>query len=315
MPQVSVILPCYNARDTVAETIRSVYAQDHKNIELILVDDGSTDGTGEVLRELVADHPQTRIITTENRGVYSARNTALAACNGDFIAFIDADDVWFPDKISRQLACLAEAPAAGMCHTAATKIDGNGIPFGTLEIQEAYQGNCFLTLLRQNGIILSSAMIRRAVLEKVHGFDDSFRSVADWEFWIRVSQDFAFAALAAPLLNYRYHPGNMSRNIPQIALNHARIIAKSRYAFGGQGPEIDKALREAEYRMNLIYGRAHVVRGDRRLGRRMLFCALCQGPLTVFLLKSFLRGIIPRALDRMLHRSHGLHSHEDAAPT
>jgi glycosyltransferase involved in cell wall biosynthesis len=126
-PLVSVIIPCYNAAHFVAETIRSVAAQSYSNWELILIDDGSSDNTVEVIQPFLEDR-RIRFHTQKNQGVSAARNNGAAFARGDFIAFLDSDDVWLPEKLHRQLDVFRKYPAAGICGSGYIEIDAGSKP-------------------------------------------------------------------------------------------------------------------------------------------------------------------------------------------
>src|SRR3954453_20694089 len=126
-PLISVVIPAGNAQDTLDQTLASAAAQTHTNIEIVIVDDGSMDSTGRIARELCAQDPRARLIRQENAGLAAARNAAIAVAQGEFIAPLDADDLWHPQKLERQLACFRRAEVeVGLVYCWSRIIDEHG---------------------------------------------------------------------------------------------------------------------------------------------------------------------------------------------
>jgi glycosyltransferase involved in cell wall biosynthesis len=187
MPLVSVIIPAYNARQYLGEAIRSVLAQTLTDHELIVIDDGSKDGTGDWVRETF---PAVRCITQPNGGVSSARNKGLSLATGEFVAFLDADDTWHPDKLRLQVALMRQYPEALLCRTdivetplsdpppALMGSDGATIPHS---LNERFFDS-FLTPYFST----STVMIRRSALADAGGFDTGLKIAEDIDLYLRV---------------------------------------------------------------------------------------------------------------------------------
>src|SRR5262249_15019068 len=134
VPEVSVVVPAYNAERTLRETLDSVLGQTLQDFEVLVVDDGSSDATAAVARD--AGDPRVRVLSVPNGGVARARNLGIQEANGDLIAFLDADDLWRPRKLERQVEALEARPRAGMSFTAALRIDADGDPLGPMPVRE-----------------------------------------------------------------------------------------------------------------------------------------------------------------------------------
>ncbi|WP_051463184.1 glycosyltransferase family 2 protein [Deferrisoma camini] len=185
-PLVSVVIPCFNAARYVAETLSSVLAQTYPRLEVIVVDDGSTDGTLDVLhsfREAV-----TVVRHDRNRGVAAARNTGAGLARGEFLAFVDADDLWTPQKLTRQIEAASEPDVVLLVHTDLGYIDETGAPHPRpWPMWTTADGDCFAELLRSNGVAASAALVRRPAFERCGGFEEGLRGTEDYHLWLRLT--------------------------------------------------------------------------------------------------------------------------------
>ena len=209
MAAVSVVIPAYNAESTLAETLASVLAQTFADFELLVVDDGSTDHTAMVA--LSVRDRRVRLITTANGGVSRARNRAVAEAKGSFVAFLDADDLWLPQKLERQMQLLGERPDVGLCVTRAIRIDARSRPTGQMPILDEADDYTEALLFRSSiagGV--SAAVIRRDLLELVGGFEPGQRQCEDWDLWLRLSLRTAIGVVPDSLVLQRVHAGNAS---------------------------------------------------------------------------------------------------------
>ena len=212
MPQVSVVIPAYNAAATLRQTLATVAEQTHADLEIVVVDDGSTDDTASLARD--AGDERLRVISVSNGGVARARNHGIEEARGDFVAFLDADDLWRPAKLERQVEVLAAHPDVGMCFAGAERIDEHE---RTVEVIPAYEYADWCEALLLYSVVVSgscsSGMVRRELALEAGGFDPAFSQTADWDFWLRLSRITRFAPVSEPLVMYRTHAGNMSSNI------------------------------------------------------------------------------------------------------
>jgi glycosyltransferase involved in cell wall biosynthesis len=224
-PQVSVVIPAFNAQDTIADTLGSALAQTVPEIEVLVVDDGSSDATAQIAGG--TGDERVRVISTANAGVARARNRGIAEARGAFIAFLDADDLWRVNKLERQLAMLREQPETGVCFTGALRVNGDGRIIEPIPARN-YDDVCAALLLKANIVSggSSSALVRAAAAREVGGFDPEFSQCADWEYWLRLSLATKFAAVPESLVLYRTHPGNMSSDIPLLERDTFGVLDK-----------------------------------------------------------------------------------------
>ena len=207
-PTVSVVIPAYNSEAFIAEAIESVFAQTVAADEIIVVDDGSTARTADVLQRFGS---RVRLIRQANKGPSAARNRGAAAARGTWLAFIDADDTWLPTKLQRQLE-IASADDVKMVYTDRFNIGDKGaLPDVQSQVQRLYRGDVFLDLLQEgNHISLSSVLIDTQLFQTLGGFAEHIRSGEDWDLWIRLAERHRIGVVEEPLLRYRFHATNSS---------------------------------------------------------------------------------------------------------
>lgn len=214
-PRVSVVIPNYNCARFLPETLESVFTQTCQDIEVIVVDDGSTDGS-QALLERYAD--RVRVVHQSNEGVSGARNRGIRESRGEFVAFLDADDLWRPEKLEKQLRLFAN-PAVGLVHCAVEYVDEQNRPIGTNFTGR--QGRVLKAIaLLQGTVVLaggSTAVVRREAFDKVGGFDREMSTAADWDMWRRVACGYEIDMVREPLMRYRLRPGSMHRNVDVFA--------------------------------------------------------------------------------------------------
>lgn len=227
-PTVTVIIPTYNRAATLPRAIDSVLRQTHADLELLVVDDGSTDDTPAVMESL--NDPRIRFLRQpENRGVAAARNRGLRAARGDFIAFLDSDDEWLPDKLERQLARFAALPEeVGLLYTGVETIAADG--HRSIQAPEA-RGDVYPQLLLRNKVHGggSNAMIRRCVIATVGFFDETLPAIEDYDYWLRVARFFRVDFVPEPLLRYHTPPAQQRKSLDHADNVTAREMFYRRY--------------------------------------------------------------------------------------
>jgi glycosyltransferase involved in cell wall biosynthesis len=209
--KVSVIIPNYNYAAFVGQAIESVFAQTYQNYEVIVVNNGSTDNSLEVLSKY-AD--KIILVDQANLGQSGARNTGIQNSTGDLLAFLDADDFWEPEKLEKQVGLVSETCQLIYCGIKHYLHNAGGKP---VEQQPQYKGDCreLFQQLPGVGIVLggeSTVLITRGLLNKVGGFDIRLSSSSGWDFYRRCSNHTHFDYVSEPLSNYRIHDNNMSKN-------------------------------------------------------------------------------------------------------
>ena len=195
-PQVSVIIPTYNRGWIIKEAIDSVLAQDYTEFELIVVDDGSTDHTSDVLdsyRNLI------KVLSQKNKGVSAARNRGIAEASGKFIAFLDSDDIWLPQKLSVQIEFFNQTPDALICQTEEVWIR-NGLRVNPKKRHKKPSGIIFKPSLELCLVSPSAVMIQRSLFDRVGEFDETLPACEDYDLWLRISCRFPVHVIDAPLI-------------------------------------------------------------------------------------------------------------------
>jgi glycosyltransferase involved in cell wall biosynthesis len=218
---VSIITATYNMAGYIAETLDAILAQDYPHIESIIIDDGSTDNTMEVLQPYLAD-PRVRVVRQENAGQTVAKNRGIAESRGEFIAFCDADDTWRQDKLSLQIPHF-EDPAVGVVFSDIICIDGAGEVLDIPPMKRS-EGNVTAPLLVDNFVPFPTSVARASVLEEAGGFDENLSMSIDYDLWLRISVKYRFVWVKEPLANYRIWEGQMSKKSGERLDNFFRLL-------------------------------------------------------------------------------------------
>ena len=247
-PLVSVILPAYNRAWCIRQAVDSVLAQTYGKRELIVVDDGSTDGTGRLLHKYGG---QISVISQPNRGVSAARNRGARAAAGDLIAFLDSDDLWLPEKLARQTAFFQEHPETRICQTEEIWIR-NGIRVNPRIRHQKPSGDIFERSLGLCLVSPSAVMIERKLLEEMGGFDESLPAAEDYDLWLRIGAKHPVFLIEEPLVVKRGgHPDQLSKT---PAIDRYRIRALEKLLEGEKlAPEQRRAAAEALQKKCAVY--------------------------------------------------------------
>jgi glycosyltransferase involved in cell wall biosynthesis len=221
---ISVVIPTYNRSAMVVEAVKSALAQTYRHVEIIVVDDGSTDDTPEVLRQF---GDRIEVVRQANQGVSGARNTAMRQTTGEFVAFLDADDFWHPQKLELQHAALVNHPDISVLGTAVFKWPGP-IPENPDQANSANINRVPLEdLVVKNRFTTSSVMVRQSALMQWGSspFDTDFKGAEDYDLWIRIAATKAVGNLSLPLTGFRRHLMGLG-NAPQSMEAGARQILR-----------------------------------------------------------------------------------------
>ncbi len=263
--RVSVVIPCYNYGAFVAETVDSALAQTVPPHEVIVVDDGSTDDT----RERLAPYAdRIRYVHQANGGLSAARNRGIAEATGDWIALLDADDLWHPEKTALQLRALERYPEARLIGAAA----GPRAMPEHLPAESAIRTLDVPAFLLRAPFAPSSALIRRDCLQRVGGFDEQLRSVEDRDMWLRIAVHHLAILVETPCWWYRLHAGQMSKRTRTMHENYELVLAK----FFRENPQYENQRQQAQGFLNLDTALSYLAEQDRgsaaRYALRSLQC-------------------------------------------
>jgi len=227
-PIVSIIVPLYNCERFIAQTIESVIQQTVQSFELLVIDDGSTDGSRQIVNEYAMQDERVKYSYQENAGVSVARNRGFKKSKGRFVAFLDSDDVWLPDNLSLKLKKF-EDDDIGLVHSDGLLIDEEAKRSET--ILSGMEGRVLEAMLLWDGTQIpgpSSVLIRRDVLEAVGLFDENLSTAADKDLFIRIASQYRIGRLPEVTWYYRIHGNNMHKNIAVMERDILRIYAKAR---------------------------------------------------------------------------------------
>jgi glycosyltransferase involved in cell wall biosynthesis len=254
-PRVSVIIPAYNAQAFIAETLKSVLAQTYQNLEVLVVDDGSSDQTAKIVQTFAVQDSRVQLLQQANSGVAAARNLAIQNATGEYIAPIDADDIWYPQNLEKQVQCLMKSPpSVGLCYAWSLDIDENDNLTGGF-YNATTAGEVFPTLIYQQFLCNASAsVIRRECFEKVGYYNTEMRKQGaqgceDWDLYLRIAEFYQFQVVPEFLVGYRQTINSMSCNYNTMAKSHQFLIAEIQQ----RHPEIPASIYRASQSNFYIY--------------------------------------------------------------
>ncbi|MCG5517203.1 MULTISPECIES: glycosyltransferase [unclassified Ectothiorhodospira] len=291
--RVSVIIPAYNARSYIGDAIHSVEAQGIDHLELIVVDDGSTDGTGDYIKH---HHPSVELIRKSNGGAATARNAGLARATGEYIAFLDADDLWLPGKLEAQLSHLAANPQVQLVCSGFERWepDSQGefpslqplleqaqtIPQDALDTE--FSGWIYHKLLLDCRVWTSTVVFRRSLMNDIGRFDESLRLGQDYDYWLRASRHTPIHTLRRPMAVYRQHAHSATARGASVSYG-ARVITNAVKRWGYESPDGQKVpARDVRARVAGIHftlGYLHYADQHYRLAVRDFASSISQHPL------------------------------------
>lgn len=304
MPLVSVVMPAYNAARYILEAIDSILRQDYSPIEIVLVDDGSTDNTVSLVE---ARAPAARIIRQANAGVGAARNTGLRAATGDFVCFLDADDGWFPGKVSTQVGYLEANPDVGAVYhrwqVVRPNADGHydisppPVAGDAVGIDNEKSGWLYKKLLLDCVVHTSTIMLRRTIAERVGLFDTHLVNGEDYDFWLRLSRlsridkldtVFSFYRETADSLTTTVQPVNYELDVLESALRRWGNKDVDGYAVPAQ------TLNQRRAKLAFDFAHSHYRAGDNATARRYFVYAFYRNPRRIKAIPLFLLSLLPR---------------------
>lgn len=336
MPHVSVVIPAFNCAPYIATAVESVLGQYHQDLDVIVVDDGSTDGTIQAL-ERYRDRLQ--LLQQANAGAAAARNHGLSAAKGELVAFLDADDWWDPSRLSAQLAALQAFPDGGLVFSDfavadvnATRILERGIRWkygvvrdasiavwanifsssqpvrwrdgeGCERHATAYQGHVGRWLFRGNMINTCSVLLRREVIEQVGGFDQTLETEEDYDYWLRVAQRWPLVYVDEPLLTFRRRPGQLTQadRIERVVRNVVTVVERTSERLAN---ELDpREIAERLARVHLDLGIICLRQGRGVEARHHFGVSLCHRPGSILAMAFASLAYLPSGVLSALERT------------
>lgn len=290
MPKVSVLIPSYNHARYLSQAIESVFSQTYTDYEIIVVDDGSTDGSAEILSTYSG---RLRWYTQQNRGTYPTLNRLITESSGEYLAILNSDDLWLPTKLEKQVSLLETNAQVGLVHTYGYFIDSEGNrlqknPLG-YPWPRVPTGNIVEELVRYNRIVPSSAIVRRECFEKLGMFREDLYGLGDWEMWLRIALYYDIGFVDEPLTLYRVHATNACHCHDKMHLDEIKVRCETIHANESlfwRRANSPRAMRLALAHSYACLGTEYALLGDRRHARQAYYQSLRLYPLRF---KSLLR--------------------------
>lgn len=274
---LSVVIPCYNAERYLASTVDSVLLQNGPDLEVVIVDDGSRDGSADLIRQRYGSTSNVRLLQQANQGVAAARNHGVREARGEWIAFVDADDIWLPGKLRAQMDLLSMEPEARMAYTA-WQVWSSAAPLPTPDFLAELQaqaddterwsgatGWIYPQLLLECAVWTSTVLAHRSVFDEVGLFDSTLRIGEDWDLWLRASRVTPIVRVPRPLALYRMHPNNITKG--PLETNYKDVVISRALARWGYVSPDGTAARKTEVDRGLArswsdFAGANLMAGD-----------------------------------------------------
>lgn len=277
-PLVSVVIATYNRAQYVAETIESVLSQSYPKIEAIVIDDGSTDDTAAVVEPFV---PKVRYVWQENAERGAARNHGLRLAQGEYIAFLDSDDLWLPMKIEEDIAFLEANPGVGLVYTDSVQIDVDGRELRVVRVAGP-SGRVTETLLRKTFVSIGTHLARTALVREIGGFREERRlsGAEDWEMWVRLSLETDFAYDPRVTTKIRTHPQNTMTDAAAMCRSITRAGELLR-EYEQLATAYGKALKRMDAHLALVNAINYCSRKEQKQSLRFLRDAVSADPRIV----------------------------------
>jgi glycosyltransferase involved in cell wall biosynthesis len=302
MPRVSVIIPAFNSGRFIGQTLASVFAQTYSDYEVIVADDGSTDDTQEIVGRY---RKGITYVRQANRGTAAARNLAFSKAGGEFIAYLDADDVWYSHKLERQVAFLDANKACGIVHSDFTLIDETDRVIHRRFNQETRpeipppQGHCELDLLRRCHIQIPTVLERHDCFRRIGGFDERLKGVEDYARWISLAmKDISFGYIEEPLAMYRRTPGSLSSSMRRNLEGFLRIfeILVGEKCLAQRGEDAMDIVRHRTYALRRELAYLNRIEGYPNEARKHLLSLIWGSPFRTELYWDLLKSGVPAAI-------------------
>lgn len=246
-PLVSIIVPVWNGQQFIDRALASARAQTYQAIEIIVVDDGSTDDSVAIVERIAKQDKRVRLFRRSHCGVSASRNFGRREASGSLVAYLDADDLWHPDKLLREVEAMMSCPNVGVVYCWSIEIDEDDFVIPPVRSGRLARGDVFLDVVANAGISTVQSLIRRSCLEAVGGFDESLPHAEDWKLYVALAKICEFAVIPSHLIGYRRSKNSASRQVAAMAKGMENVSVW----IGRQWPDTPKiALRRMAYSKN-----------------------------------------------------------------
>lgn len=302
-PLVSIIMPVYNGERYISEAIESVLSQTYQNLELIIVNDGSTDNSKTAIESYLQD-PRIRYFEQPNAGVAAARNTAIKKSQGKLIGFLDQDDYWHPEKIETQIQYFKKYQDISLVYSdyiIFSELENSKHRLSDLASFDLGQSDLHSIFIR-NRIGVLTVLVKKQCIIDSGLLDTALKGTDDYELWLRLALDYKFQYIPLPLATYRWHGNNVSRDDLNMMIEETKaicsLLSKRPDAYDSLGKiTIKSRLFNTYTKIGNLYIWLHK---DRHKARQFYFQALQQKPLHVETLKKYLKTFITPQLSRFI---------------
>lgn len=276
---VSIVIPAYNSQEHIAKAVQSALKQTYQPVEVIVVDDGSSDGTEEVLRGF---GDKIRYIRKENGGPASARNAGIQAASGEYVAFLDGDDIWYPDKLRKQMPLFRED--TGLIYGRLDPFDESGVI--EKKRRPLVRGEALKRLFAKNFISTSTVVVKKEHLERAGLFDEDpeLISVEDYDMWLRVAALTKIDFVDEALTKYRRHPSGISKNYYRSYNGERKVLNKNLALVEQRYPEVRGEFKKRLAKLFYEFGYDLFASGDLSGARGEFWKSIkcCPGNLRVW---------------------------------
>jgi glycosyltransferase involved in cell wall biosynthesis len=257
MPTISVIIPTYNGMNCISDTLDSVLCQTYKDYEIIIVDDGSTDNTKDVIEKYVEAYPaKVRYILQQNAGQGSARNRGIKESGGEYVAFLDHDDLWLPEKLEKQIELIDSLKDNNVVVFGDQyEFDENGVTSKSAfkEISKPHNGFVFEKLFYQNFITSQTVLAKRGFFNKVGFFQEGITYVEDFDMWLRLAKHYEFHYVQDVIAGHRIHSKQVSRNIHKMRDEHFMVLYGALKNIKGDTKFVQNAFANKHFRYGYTF--------------------------------------------------------------
>lgn len=229
MPKVDIIIPAYNAAKYLPAAIESVITQTFEDWRILLVDDGSTDGTAEIVAPYLERlGPKLKYIYQANMGMSAARNTALRHASAEFLAFLDADDLWLPCRLAESLACFVNRSQVGLVYGFNARVDEQGLVFDTFDRIQSHAEGCIAPYIymREIDFPCPTITVRKVCVDQVGLFDEELRATEDRDLWLRIALHYEVALVPKVIAHYRTSPASLTTDPERMFYGQRQFIDK-----------------------------------------------------------------------------------------
>jgi glycosyltransferase involved in cell wall biosynthesis len=276
-PRVSVIVPAYNAASYIRETLDSILAQTYKNLETIVIDDGSTDDTYKIIEN---EYRDVRCIRTDQGGPARARNIGIMNSDGEFIAFLDADDIWRPEKLEKQVKEMVSNPQLGLTFTESGIFNASGISIASLnKRRRLMEGDIVKNIFWKSGVATPSVMVRRSILEEVGYFEEDLVCSEDDNLWMRIAMSAPISLIDEQLVLIRARDNSLSQTSGNMFSGVKRQLELLETKYPELKARLGNLVEHKHAVLHIVNGLDLLNQDQPRAARRDFFLALQYRPM------------------------------------